>query len=229
MNDKNTRYIRFDSNIYGNVFSTLCAIAKSAKGKNRKMLEYIYWDANEKTLVATNGGLMFACAIKNEEFQEELGGENLYCTLQYEGLIEVTDEKTVLERDNKMKYVSWKDVIPVIEKNNLYERMDISTSLYTRAKRITEEKKYIPAAACELVARETGFVFSPKYFDLIKDVLPEFSDVYMQHIPTNEEWEEMSTEERRKANDRVLPLMMRSANEVMTVVMMPMSETEDMK
>ena len=229
MSDKNTRYIRFDSNIYGNVFSTLCAIAKSAKGKNRKMLEYIYWDANEKTLVATNGGLMFACAIKNEEFQEELGGGNLYCTLQYEGLIEATDEKTMLEKNSAMKYVSWKKVIPVIEGNNLYEQMDIGASLYTRAKRITGEKKYIPAAACELVARETGFVFNPKYFDLMKDVLPEFSDVYMQHIPTDEEWEEMTSDERRMANDRVLPLMMRSANEVMTIVMMPMHETEDMK
>ena len=229
MSDKNTRYIRFDENIYGNVFSALSAITKSAKGKSRKMLEYIYWDANEKTLVATNGGLMFACAIKNEEFREELGSENLYCTLQYKGLIEATDEKTMLEKDKKMKYVSWKKVIPVIEGNKLYERMDVGASLYTRAKRITSEKKYIPAAACELVARETGFVFNPKHFDLIKDVLPEFSDVYMQHIPTDEEWEAMISDARRMANDRVLPIMMRSANEVMTIVMMPMNEPEDVK
>lgn len=130
----------------------------------RAMLRYIYWDAEKGNLVATNGKSMLVCSYPN--LKDKLGTETKVFTYQKGFLM----EDDYLKKQG-LEYVKYEKVVPNWghpEKFGIYE--------FPKKRSLSKdfEPKYRHFMVMEWVSVNTGKIFTPSLFDMIKSIAEDF-------------------------------------------------------
>lgn len=200
------KLIRINSE-YINYFKTLDSvrIKDGDKSNTVRSLEYIYYDADEKTFVASNRKTLLTIRIENEEFLSQFKETSMFCKFLKNDILIAVDKLS----DNEDRYTNWKRLFYDINGKHV-ERFDIP-SLSVKAGKAGISNKYIPFLLCEMMCREVDCLYNPEFFDKVKLLLDDFMWACFSRIYTEEELDAMDAVERKKATS-ILPLQLLSAD-----------------
>ncbi len=162
MNELETKVIKVSRyQIYA-----LYAFENIRKGVNlaRPLLDCIFYDGEKKNIVATNGSIVLIYNVREGDI---LGFDKLFNGLEEKGYkIEILNKRTIMITESIGDYVQYEKAIPKdISKYESY----IMDKTY-----LTYRDMYI----MENIVLNTGLIFNPRFFTMIKPLASEFYRCY---------------------------------------------------
>lgn len=147
---------------------TIEALDKVKGNDHRQFLTVIWWDAENKALVSTNGRSMLVCryeSLKNK-FGETSGA------FRYTKPYLIEDENY----QEKHKFPMWQKVLP---KYDSTMRDDIRKPLKGK-NGSSIASKYKPFFMMETVVLTTGEMYNPELFDMVSKISDAFVNIYQR-------------------------------------------------
>ena len=185
------------------------ALSKVAMKRTNKTLDkdsnmtYIYFDKENSTFVSTNGKVILYVKIDDDEFTQNFNGTPF---------IEMISDSLLLATDTdykgKTEYINYRKVIPRVKGNENYESYDLPSP--AKFNRTLIGKKYLPFYFCEIISRESDNLLNPEFFDYVKELIFDFVTCYYGSFEC----------------EKIMPILLTSADETLTYVVMPIKEGE---